>query len=183
MANTFTSYASKNVGTTPATLVTVASATQTTVIGMTIANTGLSSITADVYITRSAVNYYFIKGAGIPVGKSFIPIGGDQKVVLTTSDAFNVVTAGTTVLATTAATGNGTTATISFATQAFAPSVGSSVTIAGVTPSGYNGTFTITAATTSSVSYANATSGAQTVAGTATLAPSADVIASVLNIT
>ena len=96
MANTFTSYAAKNVGTTPVVLVTVAAATQTTVIGITVANTSAASITADVYVTRSAVNYYVIKGASIPVGRSFVPVGGDQKLVLTTGDALTVVTSAAT---------------------------------------------------------------------------------------
>jgi len=62
--------------------------------------------------------------------------------------------------AVTGASGTGTTATLTFTTQNTAPyAVGQSVTIAGMTPSGYNGTYTITAATTSSISYANATTG------------------------
>jgi hypothetical protein len=73
----------------------------------------------------------------------------------------------TTTLATTAASGTGTTATLTFAAQAAAPfQVGSQIIVAGVTPVGYNGTFTVTACTTTTVSYANATTGAQTVAGT-----------------
>ena len=72
-------------------------------------------------------------------------------------------------LTTTAATGNGVTATLSFATQTLAPFyVGQSITVAGVTPGGYNGVQTVTACTVNSVSYTNATTGAQTVAGTIT---------------
>lgn len=70
-------------------------------------------------------------------------------------------------VATTAASGTGSVATISFGALTVAPPIGSNVTIAGVTPSGYNGTFTVTASSTTSVSYSNATTGAQTVAGTA----------------
>ena len=92
MANLFTSYVSKNVGTSPATLVTVASATQTTVIGLTVANTTSSAITADIYVTRSAVNYYVVKAVSIPLGTTFVAVGGDQKLVLTTGDALVVVT-------------------------------------------------------------------------------------------
>jgi hypothetical protein len=91
MANTFTSYVNKDVGTSAATVVTVASATQTTVIGMTAANTTSSSVTVDVYITRSAVNYYIIKGATVPAGGSLVIVGGDQKVVLIASDALKIV--------------------------------------------------------------------------------------------
>lgn len=91
MANTFTSYAAKDVGTSASTLLTVASGTTSTLIGMTVANTSASSITCDIYFTRSAVNYYLIKGASIPVGKSFVAIGGDQKTVLIAGDALKVV--------------------------------------------------------------------------------------------
>ncbi|MEI6478499.1 MAG: hypothetical protein WCO52_05945 [bacterium] len=73
------------------------------------------------------------------------------------------------VVATTAAAGNGTTATVSFTTQVNPPAVGSVVTVAGVTPAGYNGAQTVTASTASSISFTNATTGVQTVAGTVTL--------------
>lgn len=91
MANTFTSYMNKNVGTTAATVVTVGAATQTTVIGMSCANTTASPVTADAYVTRSGVDYYLIKGATVPVGSSLVIVGGDQKVVLVTSDVLKVV--------------------------------------------------------------------------------------------
>lgn len=92
MANTFTSYVNKNVGTSAATVVTVGAATQTTIIGLSFANTTSSPITADAYITRSAVDYYLIKGATVPVGSSLVVVGADQKVVLITSDVLKVVT-------------------------------------------------------------------------------------------
>jgi hypothetical protein len=91
MANTFTSYVNKDVGTSAATVVTVGASTQTTVIGMTASNTTTSSVTVDVYITRSAVNYYIIKGATVPAGGSLVIVGGDQKVVLVVSDALKIV--------------------------------------------------------------------------------------------
>lgn len=92
MPNTFTSYVNKNVGTSAATVVTVGASTQTTIIGLDIANTTTSPITADAYITRSGTDYYLIKGATVPVGSSLVVVGGDQKVVLITSDALKVVT-------------------------------------------------------------------------------------------
>lgn len=91
MANTFTSYVNKDVGTSAATVVTVGSGVQTTVIGLTVANTTASPITADVYITRSGTDYYVIKGGTVPVGGSLVVVGGDQKVVLIASDALKVV--------------------------------------------------------------------------------------------
>lgn len=92
MANTFTSYVNKNVGTSAATVVTVGASTQTTIIGLAVANTTASPITADVYMTRSAVDYYLIKGATVPVGSSLVVVGADQKVVLITADILKVVT-------------------------------------------------------------------------------------------
>jgi hypothetical protein len=66
----------------------------------------------------------------------------------------------TVTTAVTGASGTGTTATLTFTLQNTAPyAVGQTVTVAGMTPSGYNGTYIITAATTSSISYANATTG------------------------
>jgi hypothetical protein len=46
------------------------------------------------------------------------------------------------------------------------PGVSSEIIVAGVTPSGFNGTYQVTAVTSNSVSYANSTAGPQTVAGT-----------------
>lgn len=69
-------------------------------------------------------------------------------------------------LATTSTTGNGTTVTITFPIQSVVPfNVGTSITISGVVPDAYNGVFTVTAATTSSVSFLSTATGVQTVAG------------------
>ena len=78
--------------------------------------------------------------------------------------------------ATTAATGDGTTATIT-TTSAHGLAVGDLVTVAGVTPTGYNGTFLVTAVASTTISYANATTGAQTVAGTVSAPAQASVTA------
>lgn len=91
MANNFKSYPSKNVGTSAATVYTCPSATQTTLIGLSMANTSSSPITTDAYVTRSAVNYYLVKGATVPVGGSLVIVGGDQKVVLQAADVLYVV--------------------------------------------------------------------------------------------
>ena len=90
MANTFTRYVAKNVGTSASTLVTAASATQTTVIGLTVANTTASAITVSVYVTASATNYYIVNNATVPAGGSLALFGGEGKLVLNTGDAFNV---------------------------------------------------------------------------------------------
>lgn len=73
------------------------------------------------------------------------------------------------ITGTTAAAGNGATATVFFASQGNgAPVVfpiGSVVLVSGVTPSGYNGLHTVTASGVGNVSFASTTTGAQTVAG------------------
>jgi hypothetical protein len=74
----------------------VAGGTQTTVIGMTCANTTAAGVTVDVYITRSAVDYYIVKDAAIPSGGTLVPVGGDQKVVLVASDVLKVISSAAT---------------------------------------------------------------------------------------
>ena len=70
----------------------------------------------------------------------------------------------------TGASGDGSTATLAFATQTFQYAVGSSITVAGLTSTGagYNGTYTVTGSTTTSVSYASAITAAYVSGGTIT---------------
>ena len=69
-------------------------------------------------------------------------------------------------IATTGASGDGTHATLSFAAQSVAPyTVGQVITITGVTPAGYNGYWTVTNCTTTSVSFASTVTGSQTGSG------------------
>lgn len=83
-----------------------------------------------------------------------------------------VTASGRRAFATTNATCVGTVATVSFASNLLVP-VGSQVTVSGVTPSGYNGTWRVTGSTqgaTSTVSFTvPSTLTAQTVAGTLTV--------------
>jgi len=67
---------------------------------------------------------------------------------------------------TTGASGTGSTATITFATQPSSPfAVGDTITVSNMVPAAYNGTFVVTGATASSVSYASTATGSQTQAG------------------
>jgi hypothetical protein len=67
---------------------------------------------------------------------------------------------------TTGASGTGSTATITFAAEATAPfGIGDTITVSNMIPATYNGTFVVTGATTSSVSYASTATGSQTQAG------------------
>lgn len=92
MPNTFKNFFNKSVGTSPATTYTCPASTQTTIIGFSIANTSASPITCDAYITSSAVDYFLVKTATVPVGGSLVIVGGDQKVVCEAADAVKVVT-------------------------------------------------------------------------------------------
>lgn len=66
--------------------------------------------------------------------------------------------------ATTGASGDGTTATITFSGGTIP--VGNKITITGVSPAGYNGDYVVTASSAGSVSFLNATTGSQALAGT-----------------
>jgi microcystin-dependent protein len=69
-------------------------------------------------------------------------------------------------LSTLAASGNGTTATLTFEPQTVAPyPVGSTITVSNIVPIGYRGTFVVTDASVSSVTFASTTTGAQTTPG------------------
>jgi len=70
-------------------------------------------------------------------------------------------------LTTTNASGTGAVVTLTFATTTEAKfPIGSTVVVAGVTPSGYNGTFVVTSCTSTTITYTSTATGAQTVAGT-----------------
>jgi hypothetical protein len=87
MSNTFKSVGAKNVVTSGNTIYTVPAATQTVGVGLVISNTGGTPIAANVAVTRSAVNYYIVNSATIPVGGSLVVAGVDQKLVLQASDS------------------------------------------------------------------------------------------------
>ena len=59
-------------------------------------------------------------------------------------------------LTVTGASGNGATVTLTFATQGVAPyQIGDAIVVSGIDPAGYNGTYTVTACTTTYVRYAS----------------------------
>ena len=92
MPNTFLRKTSRNVGTSAATVgsYTVGSSTQTTIIGLTCANTTTSAITVDVQHNDGSNDTFLVKAATVPAGASIVSVGGDQKVVLQTGDSIKV---------------------------------------------------------------------------------------------
>ena len=83
------SYGVKNVSTSGSTVTTVSSGTLA-IASLVVSNTSTSPITCDVYFTRSAVNYYLVKGATVAVGGSNECIQGNR-IILQASDILVVV--------------------------------------------------------------------------------------------
>lgn len=96
MANSFLSETDTAIGTSAASVLTCGASTQTTVIGMSIANIVTSQITVDVQLDTSGRtsgaedSVYLVKSAPIPVGGSLVVVGGDQKVVMEPGDIIKV---------------------------------------------------------------------------------------------
>lgn len=96
MANSFLSETDTAVGTAAATIYTCPASTETTIIGLSVANIVTSQILIDVQLdgsgrTSGAVDsVYLIKDAPVPVGSSIVVVGGDQKVVMEPGDALKV---------------------------------------------------------------------------------------------
>ena len=71
-------------------LATVGYSTQTTIIGMTIANITSGVIAVGVKLVSGGADTGIVKDAPIPTGGSLVVVGGDQKVVLETTDAIKI---------------------------------------------------------------------------------------------
>jgi hypothetical protein len=96
MANSFKSETDKEIGTSTATVFTCASSTETTVIGLSVANRVTSQILVDVELDASSRTsgaedkVFLVKDAPIPVGGSLVVVGGDQKLVMEPGDTIKV---------------------------------------------------------------------------------------------
>ena len=89
MANTFKNYTSSSVGTSAETVYTVPSATTSVIIGCTVANTTVNTITVDVQLG----SVYIVKGAPIPTGSS-LSVNDGSKIIAEAADTI-VVTSNT----------------------------------------------------------------------------------------
>ena len=91
MANAFKLVTDTGVGTSPATVYTCPSATETTIIGLNLANIVSSAAQVSVQLENNdGDNIYLIKNAPVPIGSSLVAVGGDQKVVMNASDVLKV---------------------------------------------------------------------------------------------
>ena len=87
MANTFKNRTLRAVGTSAVDVgAVVAGSTQTTLIGMTLANVTSAVISVTATLNDGSNTTHIVKDAPIPTGGSLIILGGDQKVVLMTGD-------------------------------------------------------------------------------------------------
>ena len=92
MANAFKNKTQREVGTalTAIESYTVGGSTETTVIGLTIANTTTSVIEVDATLNDGSNDFYIVKNAPVPAGGSLVAVGGDQKVVMMPGDSIKV---------------------------------------------------------------------------------------------
>ena len=94
MANSFKNRTLRGVGTTATAVgAAVAANTETTLIGMTIANITSGVINVTVTLTDNAGTpnvTNLVKDAPVPTGGSLVVLGGDQKVCLVTGDIIKV---------------------------------------------------------------------------------------------
>ena len=90
MAQNFRNQVARNTGTSPVDILAEADSYDT-VIGIRCTNIAATAINVDVYIIRSATNYYLIKSAPISVGGSLELIDGGAKIVLASGDKIAAV--------------------------------------------------------------------------------------------
>ena len=87
MANAYKNRTLRAVGTSATDVgAVVAASTQTTLIGMTMANITSGVINVTATLNDGTNTTHIVKDAPIPTGGSLILLGGDQKVVLMTGD-------------------------------------------------------------------------------------------------
>ena len=145
----------------------------------TVANGTIPSFSGDMSNKIDALTYDLVFGsnyktitAGLYYLQSANQVAGIQQLFLQsgitkTATLMNAVTS--TVLTGTNASSAGGTATITFATQGSAPyQVGTSIRVSGFTPNNFNGVFTVTNCTTTSVQFALTGTYTQTGLGTVT---------------
>jgi len=94
MANAFKTFTAQNIDTSSTgktTLYTCPASTETTIIGLNIANILTSSITVTVeFVDGGTTITHLVKDAIVPVGSSLVVAGGDQKIVMNATDILKV---------------------------------------------------------------------------------------------
>jgi uncharacterized protein YPO0396 len=91
MANTFKSFTKASIGTTQVDVYTVPAATTSIVIGFCLTNRHSATVTADVFINKSAAvdDVYLVKGIEIPIGTLY-DFNAGNKIILQTGDKIQI---------------------------------------------------------------------------------------------
>jgi hypothetical protein len=143
--------------------------------GISVGGEGVSSIAVVTNGSgyQSSVSISF--SGGSPVTNYTLPTASATYTIVGASasnNIYNSSTSVTTPLTITATSGTGLslgTATLTFAAQRFRPyEIGNTIIVNGVSPSAYNGVYTVTACNTTTVSYTSSASGSMVSAGTIT---------------
>lgn len=162
--------------------ITNLSAISFAVTGANIGNANISGILSGPTANITTVNASNISALGNVSGSNLIASGylavsGDASanritvasgIVNNTYSIGGQITVGANIqVTTTGSSGNGSVATLTFTSpQQSAPfPAGSSIIVSGLTPSGFNGTYSVTSSNTTTVTYANPTNGAVTAGG------------------
>ena len=87
MAQDFTRYKERNIGTSAVTLFTANS--NDTIVGISVANVTGSAVNADVFINDGTNDFYLVKTAPIPAGSALQVLDG-AKVVVQNGDILKV---------------------------------------------------------------------------------------------
>ena len=91
MPTTLKNYLTPDVGASAATVYNPTTAgIQSTVIGLTLANTTTSSVNASVTITSGATTVFIVKNTAVPAGNS-LSILGDGKFIVEQNDVVQVI--------------------------------------------------------------------------------------------
>ncbi len=89
MAQNFRRYTSKSVGTSATSVYTANS--YDTIVGISVANIGTSSVLADVIINDGSNDIYLVKQAPIPTGSQLQILDGGAKYVVQSGDVVKVL--------------------------------------------------------------------------------------------
>lgn len=91
MANLFKSYTKANVGTATSDIYTTPGATTSVIIGLCLANTTASSVTADVLVDKAGASdtVYLAKNLSVPDGTLY-EFNAGNKIILETGDKLQI---------------------------------------------------------------------------------------------
>jgi hypothetical protein len=93
MANVFKNSITGSIGTTNTIVYSVPAATTTTIIGVNVANVTSQNISVSVRLTDTSATktVFLVKDVLITQGSSVVLVGGEQKIVMESTDTLTVV--------------------------------------------------------------------------------------------